>query len=386
MQRTLMFQDFMQDLRIGIRSLLRAPVLTLTIVVTVGIGLGATAAIFSAVNAALLRPLPYAAARRPRADLHRHAAIQVPVLRGRLPRVHRAADGGSSDTPPTPIARSASATATPPNCCGRAWCRGGSSRCSASTPMIGRDFSEAGRQAGDAAGRALRGTRSGSERLGGRTDAVGKPIRLDGAEYTLVGVLPPAAGPLERRFDLFLIQQFTPPPRKGPFFYSVIARLPAGADRALATSELRAINRALFPIWKASYQDEKATWSMEDLKTNLVGDVGTLAGLALAAVGSGVADRVRERLEPAHRARDQPAAGTRGARRARRLARPRAPLPARRKRGARRRRGRARRRRRVGRDASAAGARRDVLSTHAGDSFRCANDVADGRRSRSRAR
>ena len=60
MQRALLFQDFVQDLRIGVRSLLRAPVLTLTIIVTVGLGLGATAAIFSAVNAALLRPLPYA--------------------------------------------------------------------------------------------------------------------------------------------------------------------------------------------------------------------------------------------------------------------------------------------------------------------------------------
>ena len=51
-------QDFTQDLRIGARSLLRAPILTLTIIVTVGLGLGATAAIFSAVSAAMLRPLP----------------------------------------------------------------------------------------------------------------------------------------------------------------------------------------------------------------------------------------------------------------------------------------------------------------------------------------
>src|SRR5678815_3012704 len=41
-QRTLMFQDFVQDIRIGARSLMRVPMLTLTIVVTVGIGIGAT--------------------------------------------------------------------------------------------------------------------------------------------------------------------------------------------------------------------------------------------------------------------------------------------------------------------------------------------------------
>ncbi len=58
MQRTLMLQDFTQDVRIAFRSLLRAPILTLTILGTVGLGIGATTAIFSAVDAALLRPLP----------------------------------------------------------------------------------------------------------------------------------------------------------------------------------------------------------------------------------------------------------------------------------------------------------------------------------------
>src|SRR6188474_3784234 len=46
MQRMLSIQDLSQDLRIGIRSLMRVPLLTLTIVLTVGVGIGATAAIF----------------------------------------------------------------------------------------------------------------------------------------------------------------------------------------------------------------------------------------------------------------------------------------------------------------------------------------------------
>src|SRR5262245_28148222 len=58
-QRGLMFDDLAQDLRICLRGLWRAPVLTLTIVATVGLGIGATTVIFAAVNAAFLKPLPY---------------------------------------------------------------------------------------------------------------------------------------------------------------------------------------------------------------------------------------------------------------------------------------------------------------------------------------
>jgi predicted permease len=38
-------------------------------------------------------------------------------------------------------------------------------------------------------------------------------------------------------------------------------------------------------LWESSYQDDKATWNMTDLKARVVGDVGTIAGLSLAAVG-----------------------------------------------------------------------------------------------------
>ncbi len=283
MQTALLFQDLMQDLRIGVRSLLRAPVLTLTIIVSVGLGLGATAAIFSAVSAALLRPLPY---QEPENLVRiytatppfkfRFSAVDYLAFTERQRRFERHAtytdravsfiNGDTAELLRTRVVSWEFFSVL------------------GIQPMIGRDFNEQDGKAGDPQV-AIAGHAFWQQRLGGRTDVVGKPVRLDGAEYTLVGVMPPAAGPLERRFDLFLIQRFTPPTRKGPFLYSVIARLPDSADRALATGELHAINRVLFPIWKSSYQDDKSTWKMDDLKTNLVGDVGTLAGLALAAVG-----------------------------------------------------------------------------------------------------
>jgi predicted permease len=282
MQRTIRIEDLRQDLRIAARSLLRAPALTATIVLTVGLGIGATTAMFAAIDAILLRPLPYAAP-----DRLMRIYTDAPPFRWRF----SVADYLALDAEQTQFERIAGLTDR-----SMAWTDGRTAERMRGRvvtwtyfdllgirPAIGRDFTAADAQPG--APPAVIVTHAfWRDRLGGRDDALGQPVRLDSADYTLAGVLPAVTGPMEQRQDVFVVAQWTTPPRKGPFLITVLGRLRADVTPEAASAELRAINRRMFPIWKSSYQDEKATWSFVDLKSQIVGDIGTMAGLSLAAV------------------------------------------------------------------------------------------------------
>lgn len=247
-----------QDMRYGIRMIRRQPGFSLLIVALVALGVGANTAIFSLVNAVLLRPLPY-----PNHDRLAVVRSVIPAMARTYPTLPAAAGQyllwrsrvPAFDTMAAvlPFTQTMTGRGDPMRV---EVCRATASL----LPMLGMR-PEAGRLFRDAedlegqAPVAMLGYGFWIERFGGDRAVVSQSITLDDRSYTVVGVLPrdfrlPRGAQLgslvalPSRVDVLRPAAFTAEEREtlvGDFDWAVIARLAPAATVAQAESQLNAV-------------------------------------------------------------------------------------------------------------------------------------------------
>jgi putative ABC transport system permease protein len=180
------FGDALQDIRYGARQLARAPGFTAAATAALALGIGAATVIFSAVDAVLLKPLPYAEPGRLVVVLHDGRSPVAPATFGAI-RAHATSFGavGVAEVWHPNLAAEDGALSV-------AALRLTSEvlRMTGARPLLGRAFTaeeeEPGRERVVLLGHAL-----WRRAFAGDPAVLGRPVRLDGAPYTVVGVMPP---------------------------------------------------------------------------------------------------------------------------------------------------------------------------------------------------
>jgi len=277
-----------QDLRYGVRLLRKAPGFAAVALVALALGIGATTAIFSVVDAVLLKPLPFRDPERllviweKNPTLNKMKLFVAPANFLAWQRQSRTIESMAAlqDV-------SVNLTGGPNGHVDPEEVRG--ERVSATLfpllgvqPVVGRTFREDEDQPGNAFA-VLLSYSLWQRRFGGDRAIVGKTIRLRNQPYTVTGVLPPDFAVLEPNIDLWvpLGLNGSDPRVALSRFLVVIARRKDTLDRASA--EFDAIGGRL----EQSMPELNRGWrpSIFTIEGELVGDVRRSLWVLLAAVG-----------------------------------------------------------------------------------------------------
>lgn len=178
--------DVLQDIRYGVRQLRRAPGFTAAATAALALGIGASTVVFSAVDAVLLKPLPYAEPERLVVVLRDGRGPVSPAaydaLRGHVRSF--AAVGAAEMFRPNLAAETGAESVAGLRMTATVLAMTGA------RPLLGRAFTEADEAPGHERV-VLVGHALWRRSFGGRPDVVGRTVRLDGKAYTVVGVMPP---------------------------------------------------------------------------------------------------------------------------------------------------------------------------------------------------
>jgi predicted permease len=291
--------DLLRDLRYGMRVLNRQRMFAAVAVLTLAIGIGATTAVFSVVNAVLLRPLSYPEPER------------LVALRLLAPGAPGIADvSGDFRLSPSMfftfaeqnrtfqqlgiwVASSATVSgAGDPEEVRRVLVSHGALDALGVTPALGRWLSRADQEPGGQA-RVMLTYGYWQRRFGGDASVIGRAIIVDGQPMDVVGVMPAGFRILDTDADLIAPLRFDRRELMLPGFgFQGIARLKPGVSLPEANADIG----RMVPIWMNSwpaakginprvYEAFRITAALRPLHAEVVGSVGDVLWIIMGTIG-----------------------------------------------------------------------------------------------------
>jgi putative ABC transport system permease protein len=283
MRRTEYLSELAYDTRFAIRQLLKAPAFTAVAALTLALGVGATTAIFSAVEAVVLRPFPYAAPDRlvfamtrwPFGDGNVSVGDYVEWRKRSKSLAEMTAfqflgvtmtNGGTPDRI-TKAAATASMFAT-----------------YGVKPRLGRAFTADEDQPGQNNVVVLS---DGLWRRAFAADSaiLGRSVLLGGVQHTIIGVMPPSFDPTDSHEDAWTPIGFAPDQiaQHDEHYLAVVARLAPGATLQSASREMEGIGRQMATDYPKT--NKTNTVRLRGFAEMIVGDYRTRLLVLLCAVG-----------------------------------------------------------------------------------------------------
>ncbi|HEX4633921.1 MAG TPA: ABC transporter permease [Gemmatimonadales bacterium] len=282
-------EDAVADARYGFRSLLRNPALAATAIITLALGIGANAAIFSAVNGVILRPLPFAGPDRlvklseDNPEKHWVREMAAPANYLDWAEQVRAFAGVAAYTPGGHTTLSGAGEAVMfynANVTGNFFSVLG-------IPALeGRTFHDGETWVGGTHV-AVISDRLWHTRFGTDPGIVGRTVRFDEVPTEIVGVVPASYAFPNPKVDVWMPMEWKPTDRSQDWFrrahwLGVVARLKPGATLEGADAEFQGVVRRLQVQYPATNRVMGA--DLMPLQAFLTSDVRTPLLILLGAV------------------------------------------------------------------------------------------------------
>ena len=239
-------ETLIRNVRQAVRGLAKTPAFTVTVILTLAIGIGANSAVFSAIDAVLLRPSPFPDSDRlvtlaQKNPKNQDAFVAPPRLEdwNRLNTTFKAITGYYTEDDselsgelPEKLTRGLVAPRFL-----QMW---------GVAPALGRDFTPQEEHFGGPRA-VLISDGLWRRRFGGNADVLNKALRLNGASYPIVGVMPTSFVFLDRKVDFW-----SPSPMDAPYaqsrgtgWFTAFGRLKAGVTLEQAGANLDSVQADL---------------------------------------------------------------------------------------------------------------------------------------------